>query len=45
VLWKVPRRIIRPVIRAKNLSTWFSHELIVTPEGKKSSVSELAPPR
>jgi hypothetical protein len=29
VLWKVPRRIIRPVIRAKNRSTWFSHELLV----------------
>ena len=29
VLWKVPRRIIRPVINAKNRSTWFNHELLV----------------
>ncbi len=24
VLWNVPRRIMRPVIRAKNRSTWFA---------------------
>jgi hypothetical protein len=29
VLWKVPRRIIRPVIRAETRSTWFSQELLV----------------
>ena len=27
--WKVPRRIIRPVINAKKRSTWFNHELLV----------------
>jgi hypothetical protein len=27
-LWKVPRRIIRPVINAKKRSTWFNHELL-----------------
>jgi hypothetical protein len=29
VLWKVPRRIILPVMSAKKRSTWFSQELLV----------------
>jgi hypothetical protein len=29
VPWKVAWRIIRPVIRAKNRSVWFSQELLV----------------
>ena len=28
-LWKVPRRIIRQLIRAKNRSTWFNQERLV----------------
>jgi len=28
-LRNVPRRIIRPVINAKNRSTWFNQELLV----------------
>ena len=41
VLWNVPRRIIRPVINAKNRSTWFNQELLVGGEMEVESVPLL----